>query len=1074
MSSSILPDLCIANPKYQKVSFGLSLWSPIRIISSSPWIALYLPKSHLSTSKVTNMCFDEHASLGKALQSLHALRQNHDLSVFRKNNFRPLVVVPVDNCDGNQRLTVALAVGLLGQSWRKEGIFHSLEAMFQKLFVRRKNSKTRCDTLRSNAAHGGAWGSGEDRVYVELIRRVTRQVGSVKNEGVDFVNALLGGLRDGVMKLRVTQVRRYTERKVNEELDLKYFLVQSAETGKKGKNGLDSLFADRILESLAQENVELFDKRIAPTRHIFLSFLYRKGYWAMLSLPDSNGSSSKGFLKPFMIHSLPFWYFSIGKKCLRRRFKEEKDEIAFLSEPHMELVLQGGARVVGCGLDISLLHKWLLCLDNTPHGSAQDSNQQKETDVNGNLADKCEGSDEHVSKIQYDELFLYHFPNSSESFFCNLPKKIQHGLEYEAADLKIVAERLVNQSIYWLRQKHETYELQILLRLEIHQSEYKESIKGSMKLKLVKQICTLLEIIQYLVEGGFRGNVSLYAYVERTIKASYSHNLQDVVDKIYDQMDLLPFGEEDEDQALMFNSEDSNQSWREKNDKHDILASKRFQESLSLEDESSHPLENLDTKLNKACERKERARRFVSFTRRMPDLQRVWPSKQSKAVKVKPENKRKKQKRGSYSVVCETLMVDQSPFIVLDLKELRSITINSSQNTTWVESGTTLGELYYWVSQQSQNLAFPGGICPTVGVGGQLSEGGFGTMVRKYGLAADNVIDARIIDVNGKFLIENLWGKICFGQLEVAGVEVLPLAVWSIAADYLVSNRYPGVRWVCHIRSWPNVRTIYGSGHDPLLDKCPGQWFTSDCKVSKYRNTKQFSIILHNLTDLLPFGEEDKDQALMFNSEDSNQSWREKNDKHDILASKRFQESLSLEDESSHPLENLDTKLNEACERRERARRFVSFTRRMPDLQRVWAPKQSKAMKVKPENKRKKQKRGSYSVVCETPMHTVLQNFGYQIRIRGGGHDYASVWYTSYDKDQSPFIVLDLKELRSITINSSQNNAWAESGTTLGELYYWVSQQSQNLSFLGGICPTVGVGGQLSEGGSVLWLENMV
>lgn len=127
------------------------------------------------------------------------------------------------------------------------------------------------------------------------------------------------------------------------------------------------------------------------------------------------------------------------------------------------------------------------------------------------------------------------------------------------------------------------------------------------------------------------------------------------MDKIYDQMDLLPFGEEDEDQALMFNSEDSNQSWREKNDKDDILASKKFQESLS------HPLENLDTKLNEARERRERARRFVSFTSRMPDLQRVWAPKQSKPVKVKLEPKRKKQKRGSYSVVCETPMPGDNP-----------------------------------------------------------------------------------------------------------------------------------------------------------------------------------------------------------------------------------------------------------------------------------------------------------------------------------------------------------------------------------------------------------------------------
>nr|GEV71340.1 putative reverse transcriptase domain-containing protein [Tanacetum cinerariifolium] len=39
-----------------------------------------------------------------------------------------------------------------------------------------------------------------------------------------------------------------------------------------------------------------------------------------------------------------------------------------------------------------------------------------------------------------------------------------------------------------------------------------------------------------------------------------------------------------------------------------------------------------------------------------------------------------------------------------------------------------------------------------------------------------------------------------------------PLAVWSIAADYLVSDRYPGVRSVCNIGPWPNVRTVYGPG----------------------------------------------------------------------------------------------------------------------------------------------------------------------------------------------------------------------------------------------------------------------
>ncbi|XP_076957672.1 cannabidiolic acid synthase-like 2 [Bidens hawaiensis] len=95
---------------------------------------------------------------------------------------------------------------------------------------------------------------------------------------------------------------------------------------------------------------------------------------------------------------------------------------------------------------------------------------------------------------------------------------------------------------------------------------------------------------------------------------------------------------------------------------------------------------------------------------------------------------------------------DQSSFVVLDLRELRSITIDSDQNSAWVETGATIGEFYYWVSQASQNLGFPAGICTTVGVGVQISGGGFGTMIRKYGLAADNVIDARIVDANGRLL----------------------------------------------------------------------------------------------------------------------------------------------------------------------------------------------------------------------------------------------------------------------------------------------------------------------------------
>lgn len=62
------------------------------------------------------------------------------------------------------------------------------------------------------------------------------------------------------------------------------------------------------------------------------------------------------------------------------------------------------------------------------------------------------------------------------------------------------------------------YELQILLRMEIFRSFISVNMEEPLKQKLLKQICSLLDIIQYLIEGGIHGNVSLYEYVERTIK----------------------------------------------------------------------------------------------------------------------------------------------------------------------------------------------------------------------------------------------------------------------------------------------------------------------------------------------------------------------------------------------------------------------------------------------------------------------------------------------------------------------------------------------------------------------------
>jgi FAD/FMN-containing dehydrogenase len=85
--------------------------------------------------------------------------------------------------------------------------------------------------------------------------------------------------------------------------------------------------------------------------------------------------------------------------------------------------------------------------------------------------------------------------------------------------------------------------------------------------------------------------------------------------------------------------------------------------------------------------------------------------------------------------------------VVLDLSPMRSVTVDPALSVAHAQGGCTWG--IYDAATAAHALASTGGLVSTTGIAGLTLGGGIGWLMRKYGLACDNLLSAEVVTAAG-------------------------------------------------------------------------------------------------------------------------------------------------------------------------------------------------------------------------------------------------------------------------------------------------------------------------------------
>ncbi|KAG4432157.1 hypothetical protein IFR05_012349 [Cadophora sp. M221] len=119
--------------------------------------------------------------------------------------------------------------------------------------------------------------------------------------------------------------------------------------------------------------------------------------------------------------------------------------------------------------------------------------------------------------------------------------------------------------------------------------------------------------------------------------------------------------------------------------------------------------------------------------------------------------------------------------VILDIRELNSITLAEDQKTVVIGGGVQTSDLVNFLDEKK--LVTPASLAGIVGWAGWAFGGGFGPLINAYGLGVDQIVGARVVTADGEVReadSELLWGIKgaggAFGVVTDLTVKVYPLA----------------------------------------------------------------------------------------------------------------------------------------------------------------------------------------------------------------------------------------------------------------------------------------------------------